>query len=271
MVLRWLTARPIAHRGLHEAARGVIENTASAFEAAIAGGFGIECDVQVSRDGEAMVHHDPQLGRLTIGSGPLSVLTAAELKVVDFRASPDRMLTLAELCARVAGRVPILIEIKSRFDGDMTLTRRVAEVLTGYAGPAAAMSFDPAIVATLRDIAPALTRGIVAERRYAHADWAAMTPGQKRSLAFLLHAPRTRPHFVAWAVRDLPAAAPLIARRVFGLPLLTWTVRSPDDRARAARYADQAIFEGFTPEPAGNRETDQAVSSKTASGQGYAP
>ena len=247
MPLDWLTARPVAHRGLHDAARGVIENTASAFAAAIGGGFGIECDVQLSRDGEAMVHHDVQLGRLTVGSGLLSALTAAELKIVDFRATADRMLTLSELCALIGGRVPLLVEIKSRFDGDMRLARRVAEVLAAYAGAAAAMSFDPAVVTTLREVAPQISRGIVAERHYAHAEWSAMTPAQRRSLAFLLHAPRTRPHFVAFAVRDLPSPAPLIARHVFGLPLLTWTVRTPHDRATAARWADQAIFEGFTP------------------------
>jgi glycerophosphoryl diester phosphodiesterase len=243
----WLTARPFAHRGLHDAARGVIENTASAFAAAIEGGFGIECDVQLSRDGEAMVHHDPELGRLTIGSGPVAALSAAELKVVDFRDSADRMLTLGELCALVAGRVPLLVEIKSRFSGDMRLTRRVADVLAGYAGPAAAMSFDPALVAALRAMAPQLPRGIVAERRYDHAEWAGITPAQRRTLAFLLHAPRTRPHFVAYAVRDLPSPGPFIARHVFGLPLLTWTVRSDEDRRRAARFADQAIFEGWRP------------------------
>ena len=247
MPLAWLTARPVAHRGLHDAALGVIENTTSAFRAAIVAGYGIECDVQLSRDGEAMVHHDFELGRLTIGSGPLSALTVAELKGVDFRATTDRMLTLGELCTLVGGRVPLLIEIKSRFDGDMRLARRVAEVLAGYSGPAAAMSFDPRVVACLRAIAPQITRGIVAERHYAHAEWAGMTPAQRRTLAFLLHTPRTRPHFVAYAVRDLPAAAPFVARHVFGLPLLTWTVRSAEDRLRAARFADQAIFEGFTP------------------------
>ena len=245
--LDWLTARPVAHRGLHDARAGVIENTPSAFAAAIAAGYGIECDVQASRDGEAIVHHDFALGRLTEGSGPLAALTAAELKSVAFRDTADRMLTLGELCELVGGRVPVLVEIKSRFDGDLMLTRRVAEVLTGYAGPAAAMSFDPAPVALLRATAPQLTRGIVAERHYAHPEWTALPKLRKWQLAHLAHAARTRPHFVAWAVKDLPAATPWIARHVFGLPLLTWTVRSEEDRRRAARWADQAIFEGFTP------------------------
>lgn len=244
--LDWLTTRPVAHRGLHDASRGVIENTASAFAAAIAGGYGIECDVQLSRDGEAMVHHDEALGRLTEGQARLADLSATELAAVPFRQTPDRMLTLGGLCDLVAGRVTLLVEIKSRFDGDLRLTRRVAEVLAGYSGPAAAMSFDPAPIACLRETAPRLTRGIVAERHYDHAEWAAMRPRQKRQLAFLTHAPRTRPHFLAWSVKDLPAATPFIARLV-GVPVLTWTVRGDDDRRRAARFADQVIFEGWRP------------------------
>jgi glycerophosphoryl diester phosphodiesterase len=107
------------------------------------------------------------------------------------------------------------------------------------------MSFDPALVAALRELAPRLTRGIVAERHFAHEEWRNLTAAQRRSMAFFLHAPKTCPHFVAYRVHDLPALAPLATRHIFRLPLLTWTVRSADDRARAGRYADQMIFEGF--------------------------
>ena len=245
--LDWLTARPIAHRGLHDAAGGVIENTASAFAAAIAGGYGIETDLQISADGEAMVHHDDALGRLTEGSGRLADMTAAEIKAVRFKASADRIMTLGELCDLVAGRATLVLELKSRFDGDRRLAQRAADVLANYAGPVAVMSFDPAMIEALRKIAPALPRGIVAERHYAHHEWDRFTAAEKRRMAFLLHANRTRPHFIAYGVKDLPAVAPLIARMIFGLPLLTWTVRSDDDRRRAARWADQMIFEGIRP------------------------
>ena len=245
--LDWLTARPFAHRGLHDAAAGVIENTASAFAAAIAGGFGIETDLQVSADGEAMVHHDVALGRLTLGSRLLAAMTAAGLKEVPFRATADRMMTLTELCAFVAGRAPLAIELKSRLDGDRRLVARAAEVLRGYAGPVAVMSFDSGMIETLRGLAPGLPRGIVAERFYEDAEGREVSPSQRRSMAVLLHAPRARPHFVAYNVQDLPAPGPWIARNVFGLPLLTWTVRSDDDRKRAERWADQMIFEGFRP------------------------
>ena len=246
--LDWLTARPIAHRGLHDAAAGIIANSASAFSAAIAGNYGIECDVQVSADGEAMVHHDDALGRLTEGDARLATLSAAALKVAPFKATADRMLTLGELCDLVGGRVPLVIELKSRFDGDLRLTRRVTDVLAGYRGPVAAMSFDPAPIAAMRALAPQLTRGVVAERHYAHHEWDGMTSATKRNLAWVLHAPKSRPQFVAYSVKDLPATAPRLAQRLFGLPLLTWTVRSEADRDAAARYADQMIFEGFRPD-----------------------
>ena len=245
--LDWLTARPIAHRGLHDAAAGIIENTASAFNAAIAGGYAIECDLQVSADGQAMVFHDDALGRLTEGSARLADLSAAEIGKVRFKQGGDRILTLAELCELTAGRAALVLELKSRFDGDRRLAERTAAVLAAYRGPVAAMSFDPTVVEALRHIAPRLARGIVAERHYAHHEWDRMPASQKRRLAFLLNAPATRPQFVAYAIRDLPALAPWVARTVFGLPLLTWTVRTEADRRSAARWADQMIFEGWRP------------------------
>jgi glycerophosphoryl diester phosphodiesterase len=245
--LDWLTARPVAHRGLHDAAAGVIENTASAFRAAIEGGFSIETDLQISADGEAMVYHDFALGRLTLGSRLLAAMTAAGLREVPFKDTPDRIMTLGELCDLVAGRVPLVVELKSRFDGDLRLATRAAEVLKNYAGPAAVMSFDPAPIAALREFAPGLPRGIVAERHYEDNEWRELTKRQKCELTFLLHAPRTRPHFVAYQVNDLPSPGPWIARNVFGLPLLAWTVRTEQDRRRARTWANQMIFEGFRP------------------------
>ena len=243
----WLTARPVAHRGLHDIARGIVENMPAAAQAAVAGNFAIECDIQLTADGEAMVHHDDALGRLTEGSGALLGKTAAELKAVRFKNTDERMMTLGDLCALVAGRVPLVIEVKSHFDGDRKLVKRMAEVLTAYSGPAVGMSFDPDQVLALREIMPQLPRGIVAERDYTETDWPEASTEQRRGMTHLRHAFRTRPHFVAYWVNELPSMAPWIARNVFGLPLLSWTVRTPEQRARAARYADQMIFEGFPP------------------------
>jgi glycerophosphoryl diester phosphodiesterase len=244
----WLTARPVAHRGLHDSARGTVENMPGAAAAAAAANFGIECDIQLTADGEAMVHHDDALGRLTEGSGALLGMTAAQLKAVKFKETPERMMSLGDLCDLVAGRVPLLIEVKSRFDGDRKLVARMAEVLGAYNGPAVGMSFDPDQVMALRELMPERPRGIVAERTYEAADWPEATPAQRRSMLYLRHGFRTRPHFVAYWIDELPSLAPWIARNIFGCALLTWTVRTPEQRARAARTTDQMIFEGFVPE-----------------------
>ncbi|HEX2217104.1 MAG TPA: glycerophosphodiester phosphodiesterase family protein, partial [Xanthobacteraceae bacterium] len=198
-------------------------------------------------DGEAMVHHDAALGRLTEDTAHLATMTAAALKQIAFKVADERMITLGELCELVAGRVPLIVELKSRYEADITLVRRVVEVLRGYAGPVAVMSFDPRQVRALRALAPGLPRGIVAQRRYDHPEWERLSPAQRRSMTHLLHAFSTQPHFVAYRVQDLPAPAPQLARYFFGLPLLTWTVRTPEERARAARWASQMIFEGFKP------------------------
>jgi glycerophosphoryl diester phosphodiesterase len=243
----WLIARPVAHRGLHDAAAGVVENTPSAFAAAIAANYAIECDIQLSADGEAMVFHDRTLDRLTEGGGRLDALAAAELKRVAFRATADRMITLGELCDLAADRTALFVEIKSRFDGDLRLVKRAADVLAKYPGRVALMSFDPAPIAALRALAPRLPRGIVAERRYTHPEWNPLPARTRRALAYFQHALQSRPQFIAYSVNDLPSTIPWLARNLLRLPLLTWTVRTDVDRERAARYADQMIFEGLRP------------------------
>ncbi len=244
--LDWLIARPIAHRGLHDLSRGVVENTASAFAAAMVEKYGIECDLQLSGDGEAMVHHDDALGRLNEGSGRLDAMTVHDLKRAPFHNTPDRMMTLSELCHLVSGRVPLLIELKSRHDGNRELAARTAQVLADYAGPAAVMSFDPAQVRAMRELLPGRPRGLVAERRSSGPRQHSAAAETRRALAYLREGVQSRPQFIAYAVKDLPATLPLAAH-MLGLPVLTWTVRSDDDRQRAARWADQIIFEGFRP------------------------
>jgi glycerophosphoryl diester phosphodiesterase len=243
----WLTARPVAHRGLHDRARGIVENMPAAMHAAIAGNYAIEVDLQLTADGEAMVHHDDVLGRLTEGVGALRDLTAAALKAVAFKDTPERMMSLGDLLALVDGRVGLVIEIKSRFDGDRKLVGRAAELLKAYHGPAAWMSFDPDQVLAMRQIAPEIPRGITAQRSYDDGEWLALTPAQREGMRHLRHGLRTRPHFVSYWVQQLPAPAPWIARRIFGCALLTWTVRTPEQRAITERHADQMTFEGFLP------------------------
>jgi glycerophosphoryl diester phosphodiesterase len=243
--LQWLIARPIAHRGLHNSDRGIIENTPSAVRAAVEGRYGIEVDLQITSDGEAMVYHDDRLGRLTEGEEPLAAMTAADLKRVRFKATSDRMLTLGELCDLVREQATLLLELKSAFNGDHRVALRTVDVLKSYRGAVAAMSFDPDLVATLKEVAPGLTRGITAMGRYDHPEWAPLSLWQKLSFPHLLQGALIRPHFIAYALNDLPALAPSFARWACGVPLLAWVARSEDDRMRATRVCDQIIFEGF--------------------------
>jgi glycerophosphoryl diester phosphodiesterase len=194
----WLTARPVAHRGLHDAARGVIENMPGAVQAAVAGNFSIEVDIQLTADGEAMVHHDDVLGRLTEGSGALLGKSAAELRAVKFKNTTERMMSLDDLLTLVAGRVPLVIEVKSHFDGDRKLVKRMADALASYSGPVVGMSFDPDQVLALREFVPRLPRGIVAQRNYDDDYWKKLTREQRDSMLYLRHAFRTEPHFVAF-------------------------------------------------------------------------
>ena len=243
----WLTARPIAHRGYHDAAAGRLENTLPAAEAAIARNFPIECDLQLTADGEAVVFHDDTLERLTEASGPLAARTLAEVRAVRFRNNDARIPTLEELLDLVDGRVGLVIELKSRFSGDRRLEAAVAPVLAAYTGPAVVMSFDPASMTAMRRLAPTLPRGMLADR-FRAADWPALSTGQRFAYATMAAAAAVLPSFAAYDVTALPASPPLALRHFFGLPLLTWTVRTPAERAIARQWADQMIFEGFDPE-----------------------
>jgi glycerophosphoryl diester phosphodiesterase len=247
----WLTDRPIAHRGLHDKGLGIVENTLAAAEAAAERRFAIECDVQASADGVAMVFHDATLERLTEACGRLDGKSARELKNVCFQSTAERIPTFRDLLARIAGRTPIICEIKSNFDGDTRLADEVARCAVGYPGPLALKSFDPAIIAYFRNAgrppASALGTcplGVVAEARYDHEDWRILSTEQKTNFANFLHYSDTRPDFLSYCVDDLPNATPFLLRTLDATPVMVWTVRTPAQRQLAKRWADQIVFEG---------------------------
>jgi glycerophosphoryl diester phosphodiesterase len=245
-------ARPIAHRGLHDAAQGVVENSLGAARAAVARGYAIECDVRLSADGEAMVFHDEQLDRLTAAAGPFANKTARELSRLALRESSDTVPTLQSLLEAVSGRVALVVEIKSRFDGDLRLARRVAALASGYEGPIALKSFDPDPIAFLRANAENLNLGatplgIVAEAHYGEEHWPELSPAQRIELTHFLHYERTSPEFLSFSIADYPHAAPALFRQALKLPVLGWTARTPDAAEAALKWADTVVFEGFSP------------------------
>ena len=243
----WLTAQPIAHRGLHDKAQGIVENTGAAALRAVEHGFAIECDVQLSRDGEAMVFHDFALDRLMKTTGELFGRDARELKTLRYAHGTDRIITLDMLLGLSGGRVPLICEIKSLFDGNMRLAQRTLAVVAAQDGPVALKSFDPAIIVHLRAQKASVPLGIIAEAQYTHATWDGLSADLKHTLANLLHYAETRPDFLSYHVNDMPHAVPYLCRTGMGLPVMTWTVRTQEQRATAARWADQMVFEGFLP------------------------
>ncbi|HUU25277.1 MAG TPA: glycerophosphodiester phosphodiesterase family protein [Methyloceanibacter sp.] len=244
--LYWLK-RPISHRGLHDAAKGILENSASAVKAALGHGYAIELDLQCAAGDRPVVFHDATLDRLTDETGPVAARDVETLRAITLKGSTDRILSLPDLLALVGGYVPLVLEVKSTWRGDGKFEAKIAEELAPYAGPVAVMSFDPQSVAAFRTAAPALPRGLIADRFNDASYWRALSPLQRFAMRHLLTSAFARPHFIAYDIKALPALAPLIAKTVFGLPLLTWTVRTKADRERALRYADAMIFEGIEP------------------------
>ncbi len=246
-MLEAVFARPVAHRGLHDAAAGVIENTRSAFAAALHGGFGMECDLQIAADGEAMVFHDFTLDRLTNSTGRVDAMTADQLRHVTFKASGDRIQSLAELLMQVEGRQALVVEVKSRFDGNTAICARIAALVKAYSGPLVLKSFDPAMIKALRAAGVTQPLGFIGMNAYEYPDYAGLSAEQKHALGNLLHFGETRPDFLSWKHQDLPAAAPYLCRSQLGLPVMSWTIRSQEEAARAKPHIDQIVFEGFTP------------------------
>ncbi|MGD9501970.1 MAG: glycerophosphodiester phosphodiesterase family protein [Methyloceanibacter sp.] len=244
--LYWLK-RPFAHRGLHDGAKGIVENSASAVRAAMGKGFGVEVDLQCAADHMPVVFHDATLDRLTAETGPVAKRSAEALAGMPLRNGKDRILTLSTLLGLVDGRVPLLLEVKSTWTREGKYEANIAAMLAAYQGPVAVMSYDPYVLAAFRQTAGNLPRGLVAERFDQGDDWTWLSAGERFAMRHLLSAAIAWPHFIAYDIRALPALAPLIARTLFRLPLLTWTVRTEEERERALRYADAMIFEGIKP------------------------
>jgi glycerophosphoryl diester phosphodiesterase len=243
--LKWLVEKPIAHRGLHSVNKGIVENCESAFAEAIKHGYAIECDIELTKDGEAVIFHDDEIDRLMDGQGMVKTFTTSELKQKQYRQGKDQIQTLAELLEQVDGRSTMVIEIKSLWDDDMTLTNRALDILANYNGPHALMSFDPHIVACIAERSPITVRGITADR-VVDPYYNILSLPRRLEMQSFSHLPRSKPHFVSFDAAGLPFAA-VSEIRERGHPVVSWTIRSPEQAAQALRYSDQITFENYHP------------------------
>ena len=233
-VAEWLGSCTYAHRGLH--GDGVAENSPAAFAGAIERGLGIECDVRRTGDGRAVVFHDATLERLAGREGQLDRMTVGEVMQVHLSVGGEAIPTLRDVLDQVAGKVPLLLEIKSdRGQSIHLLCKAVRRDLEGYRGPVAVMSFDPRVGAWFARKAPAITRGLVVTEENSRT----LSGRVKRHLSLWA----SQAQFLAYDIRDLPSSF-ADSQRKRGLPLLSWTVNSPALGQRAAELVDAPIAEG---------------------------
>jgi glycerophosphoryl diester phosphodiesterase len=244
----WLTARPVAHRGYHDAGAGRMENTLPAVSAAIDHDFAVEVDVRLTADRRPIIFHDNTLDRLTTSRGNVDQLTLADLQKVRFREGDARIPTLDELLDLVGGRTPLFLELKADWSRDGHLIRIVSDALSAYEGAVAVASFDHLLIAAFRRLNPGIPRGLIAGRSEP-SYWPADRP-LWRWLAYrhLIFTPFSRPDFISYRVTSLPASAPLALRHFLRMPLLAYTVNSAQKRTVAAEWTDQIIFEDFDPD-----------------------
>lgn len=238
-------AVPIAHRALHGPGRA--ENSLAAVEAAAEAGYGIEIDVQLTADGQAVVFHDEELDRLTEETGAVAGRMAADLARVPLKGGGGTIPRLADVLAAVAGRVPLLVEVKDQ-DGAMgprvgALERAVAIDLAHYEGPVAVMSFNPHSVDALRHYAPAVPRGLTT-CSWDPAEWPGVPEETCARLRGIPDFARTGASFVSHQASDLGRAR-VAELREAGVPILCWTIRSPEAEAEARKVAHSVTFEGY--------------------------
>ncbi len=230
----WLTARPIAHRGYHDMNKAVFENTMPAFHRAIENNFAIECDVRLSADGKVIVFHDDDLERLCGRSDTIEALEVNEIDAIRIGPVEATIPHLATLLATTAGRVPLIIELKSGpTDPDVFATAVIAAV-KGYEGPLALMSFSPELLAALKRAGADSPLGLTAAGH------------DEQSYDAHREAMRIGLDFVSYYYDDLPNDF-IAGLRDSGVPVITWTVRNERARQITFQYADQMTFEGFDP------------------------
>ena len=230
--VNWLRTRPFAHRGLHDASKKIYENTLSACRLAMNAGYNMEVDLQPSCDGVPMVFHDYTLDRLTNTTGDIRNHSAQALKNLSIMDSDDHIPTLQELLDLIQGKAGILLELKGKIGSDDGFVEAVSKALEGYEGDVAIMSFHHHILDDARAFAPDVSLGLTAE-------------GDDK--AYDMHAEicnRANPSFVSYEVDNLDCRF-VSEFLLSGRPLISWTVRSEEDAAFSAKYADQPTFEGF--------------------------
>lgn len=235
-----------AHRGLHNRKAGVPENSMAAFCKAVEAGYGIELDVQLTKDGEVVVFHDFNLKRVCGTEGEVSDFTYEELQSFPIMGTDQRIPRFRDVLEMVKGRVPLLVEMKVKtrqFDGGVC--RKADELLSRYCGAYAIESFHPWALLWYRRHRPQVCRGQLSmnfQRREA-----SFTPVHYLARHLMMNF-LGRPDFIAYDIRDRSSVSRTVCRKLFGAPSAAWTVKSREQLLEVRPYFDAYIFEGFFPQ-----------------------
>ena len=233
----WLIEKYIAHRGLHDDKHP--ENSISAFKNAVENDYAIELDVQQLSDGTVVVFHDETLSRMTGQDGYIQNLTKKELKNYKLAQSEECIPTLEEALKTIAGRVPVLVEIKNSTKVG-SLEQKTLEILKKYTGDYAIQSFNPYVLIWFKENAPEILRGQLSSK----FKKVPLTFVKKYALKRFKLNKQSEPHFISYRAKDLPSR---FIRKYKHLPLIAWTVRSQDQYMNVVKYSDNIIFENFAP------------------------
>lgn len=239
-VVDWLSEAPFAHRGLHSS--GIPENSMPAFEAAAGAGYGIELDIHGTVDGHLIVFHDDSTLRMTGQDFHVTQVESGVLSGLRLDGTQYQIPLFEDVIARIAGRVPILIEIKPGTPMDQA-GPPLLRILDGYVGPTAIQSFDPRIIRWVKEYAPHVIRGQLSGS-FSRGELSLPKKWLLRSMAWNAV---TRPQFIAFDVDSMPSIGVQLWRSLLRIPLLLWTVRTEEQAKKAERYGANLIFEDLRP------------------------
>ena len=238
---------PFAHRGLHNLTQKRPENSLGAVNAALALGYGVEIDVQLSADGEAVVFHDDDLDRMTRESGLVSAKTAQELEQLCLADTAERIVRLCDVVQAVQkAPLPILIELKKQPDESATqsLAKAAAQALSDAGPYCAVMSFDPRLMGYMQTLAPEVPRGLTSEDFMSRDNYGGLAPEAAQRLSAVEDFEAVEASFISYRWQDLPQGAVTTLREA-GWPVFCWTITNERDARKVAPWVDSITFEQY--------------------------
>lgn len=231
-----------AHRGLYDNKSGTPENSLAAFKMALEGGFGMELDVQLTKDGQLVVFHDKTLKRMCGADVCLSELSFADTQKYTLLGTEERIPLFSQVLAMVNGRMPLIVEIK-HYGSVNRIAKETNTMLSRYKGPYCVESFHPLAMRWFKKNAPQVIRGQLASGVITRESPAY----QQAALKYLLVNAISRPDFVSYDIREDKNASIFLLKHLFRPLWVAWTVRTPEEHEKALLKFDLQIFEGFMP------------------------